>query len=84
MGGASARAAMLTEFAIATRTDMLFGDAGTRPLTIGSRGRSECREYIANIRHEVRTPLTALRTDLELLALDTRAKPARSAFLPAR
>lgn len=31
------------------------------------------REYVANVRHEIRTPLTALRTDLEMLALAERA-----------
>jgi signal transduction histidine kinase len=28
------------------------------------------REFVANARHEIRTPLTALRTDLEMLALN--------------
>jgi len=35
------------------------------------------REFVANVRHEIRTPLTALRTDLELLALGARDDPAR-------
>jgi signal transduction histidine kinase len=40
------------------------------------------REFVANVRHEIRTPLTALRTDLELLALaDDGADPARAARL---
>jgi signal transduction histidine kinase len=32
------------------------------------------REFVANARHEVRTPLTALRTDLEMLALHADAE----------
>lgn len=40
------------------------------------------REFVANVRHEIRTPLTALRTDLELLALaDDGTDPARAARL---
>lgn len=31
------------------------------------------REFIGNARHEIRTPLTALRTDLEMLALNAPA-----------
>lgn len=36
------------------------------------------REFLANVRHEVRTPLAALRTDLEMLALDGRGPLARA------
>lgn len=32
------------------------------------------REFVANARHEIRTPLTALRTDLEMLALNAGAE----------
>lgn len=35
------------------------------------------REFIANLRHELRTPLAAARTDLEMLALDTGDAAAR-------
>lgn len=34
------------------------------------------REFVANVRHEIRTPLAALRTDLEMLALGAREDPA--------
>lgn len=36
------------------------------------------REFLANVRHEVRTPLAALRTDLEMLALDGRGPVERA------
>jgi len=35
------------------------------------------REFVANVRHEIRTPLTALRTDLEMLILAATGEPAR-------
>lgn len=34
------------------------------------------REFAANLSHEVRTPLTAIRTDAELLLLDADRRPA--------
>ncbi|SMB22647.1 putative HAMP domain-containing protein 16 [Sterolibacterium denitrificans] len=36
-------------------------------------GLAQEREFMANARHEIRTPLTALRTDLEMLALQADA-----------
>ncbi len=36
------------------------------------------REFLANMRHEIRTPLTALRTDLEMLALGGRSEANRA------
>ncbi len=54
------------------------GDEETRLLTAFRRvqerfeqGVAHEREFIANARHEIRTPLTALRTDLEMLALQS-------------
>jgi signal transduction histidine kinase len=35
-------------------------------------------EFVANIGHEIRTPLTALRTDLEMLALSEQTGSARA------
>ena len=55
-------------------------DEETRLLTAFRRvqerfeeGIAHEREFIANARHEIRTPLTALRTDLEMLALNAGA-----------
>lgn len=36
------------------------------------------REFVANVRHEVRTPLAALRTDLEMLSLDGKGTLERA------
>lgn len=37
-------------------------------------GLAHEREFIANARHEIRTPLTALRSDIEMLSLATRGE----------
>ncbi|RPI41951.1 MAG: sensor histidine kinase [Betaproteobacteria bacterium] len=39
------------------------------------------REFIANVRHEIRTPLTVMRTDLELLAAAETGDPTRHSRL---
>lgn len=45
-------------------------------------GLAQEREFMANARHEIRTPLTALRTDLEMLSLQAEAaQPAMQARL---
>jgi len=39
------------------------------------------RQFAANLDHEIRTPLTTIRTDAELLALETPLAPAQQARL---
>ena len=39
------------------------------------------REFAANLDHEIRTPLTTIRTDAELLGLEARLEPAQQARL---
>jgi len=39
------------------------------------------REFAANLDHEIRTPLTSIRTDAELLGLEARLEPAQQARL---
>ncbi len=39
------------------------------------------REFAANLDHEIRTPLTTIRTDAELLGLEIRLEPAQQARL---
>ncbi|MEO7057465.1 MAG: HAMP domain-containing sensor histidine kinase [Caldimonas sp.] len=39
------------------------------------------REFAANLDHEIRTPLTSIRTDAELLGLEARLEPAQRARL---
>jgi signal transduction histidine kinase len=39
------------------------------------------RQFAANLDHEIRTPLTAIRTDAELLALEAPLEPAQRARL---
>ena len=39
------------------------------------------REFAANLDHEIRTPLTTIRTDAELLGIEARLEPAQQARL---
>ena len=51
-------------------------DAFARVQARWERGLARESESLANLRHEVRTPLTALRTDLEMLLLSLPEDPA--------